>query len=31
MLLDTNIVIHDFKHVENLKLVNPFAAREQAG
>ncbi|MEI6279408.1 MAG: type II toxin-antitoxin system VapC family toxin [Verrucomicrobiae bacterium] len=21
----------DFKHVENLKLVNPFAAREQAG
>jgi hypothetical protein len=21
----------DFKHLENLKLVNPFAAREQAG
>jgi hypothetical protein len=23
--------VDDFKHVENLKLVNPFAAREQAG
>ena len=23
--------VDDFKHVENLKLVNPFATREQAG
>ena len=23
--------VDDFKHVENLKLVNPFAAREQTG